>query len=641
MTYCCLVPLSRYPINYTVARGEPFTEIDRFVLRAVRETQDWTLKRLEERFCLPPRLIIEIVVGLAKRGYIGLSGGSQPSLRVTALGHRMMTERRPPAAIKLHDRLSDVFIEKLRGQILLRHELTFATQRSLAARGVALQAIHLQGGQHIYPPDSGQLHAKLSLLTGIGEWIYAVSVAQAATREPHFLPLDVDPVSGAIVNLPHSWHLLREPILDQLKQMLRTSESLSESSYFRRSPHLDETESVIYMEREAGRWHKAAFEKDKHLLCGNRRHEDHLRYVLTEQAGEGSNILIASAFIDTHHLDKRVRKWILDAVRRGARVELLWGYAAYSERKKEDEAIDWLRKLKEEAKELTGQGELSFNERRTGSHVKLLIHGRGDDFQACIGSYNWLSTKPVEEADPNGCFNISFYTDAPGLLAELCLSAAGLWESSSERGLSSQVQHWRSFAQSLAAREVQDEMMARLATEGTEESDSPAASVGTDSGLLPGQVRLRAIHNYEHESRLRDFLRSYIRRCAVVSHTFNTAGTIRLTRFAGGPDEHRPPPIIRYGESLLTASEMSEMEAIANDAGIRLDEEKHLHAKVAIADDRSMITSYNFLAAQTSASSFELREIGLLIDGSEVADALWETLYERYNAPAEASSGEE
>lgn len=615
----CLLPLNRYMVDYSVATGARFSELDRLTLRAVSEANAITVEKLEDVFCLPPRMLIETVVKLAKFGYLGLSGGTHPVLRVTASGRSLSTSDSLPEATQINDNTTPVFVECMTGGLLLGSQLHYTTSDIMAERGLSEYAYRLSSILDPPSPDQGHLYAVLSSRLRPGNWIHNISAVSSPSKNAYWLPLDVDVERGSIEGIPNLWRRrLHDLVISKAKEIISSSAEVTEGSYWKRSSTtITEPEPVV---EETSRWHSVQFVGGD-LLLGTGQHVDFLREALTNEADEGCYILIASAFFDTKALDEEVRGWILEGLKRGAHIDLLWGYEAYDDAGTTDGAIDWLKRLKLEAELDNLPGSLRFNEIKTGSHAKLLIYGKGTTFRGCIGSYNWLSTPPsIAKNDNLAISNVSIGTSHPGVVAEICQSAAGLWSNVFDGQFSPNSERWRHIAQQLSKLSMFDDL---------EEHDTADAEIAADVSTS----RVQLIHNQDHNECLRDFLVTVQERSAVVSHKLGSISTIRLAPFERSRGDRIMPLIVQFGLSEIQLAERAELEERLQTFGGVLVEQPYTHAKVAISDDRAIISSYNLLSGQVHSKSFDLREIGMLIEGGWIADKLWSVLQQ----PSEAA----
>jgi hypothetical protein len=320
------------------------------------------------------------------------------------------------------------------------------------------------------------------------------------------------------------------------------------------------------------------------FLYGNADHEEYLRDALQHAY---STVFIASAFVGLARLEA-IHDPLVDALRRGVIVDLLWGYAA------EDSAVNWLHNTAKEAEREGLPGSLRFNRRPSGSHAKMILTNRSlEQFEACIGSCNWLSFAPIVSA-PYKLTDTSLKLSRPGLLAQLSRCAASLY-----KGLR------YDFGSALYRRQAEAAEMERLEA--------------TDPASIEANAHVSLIQDKEHERSLREWLRVAQHRLLVTS---DHLGSVSATRLAAAEGRARADDFrwtAMYGRTQL---ESDQLRAIADDvrnAGGSLASVPGLHAKAVVSDDVACLSSYNFLSADPFQTASEARELGIVITGSERA----------------------
>src|SRR5262245_20229575 len=117
-----LVPLSQYQIDYTSARGRPYSSFERLILTTLSES-DKTLNDLEALFLIHRRLLVESLVTLTLAGWVAFTG---TGLTLTTDGRIATAANRTPRVRLSTERSSQIVMEKLTG-IFATNRVQFST----------------------------------------------------------------------------------------------------------------------------------------------------------------------------------------------------------------------------------------------------------------------------------------------------------------------------------------------------------------------------------------------------------------------------------------------------------------------------------------------------------------------------------
>ena len=82
-----LIPVSRFRVAYEIARGRPYSRLERRVLEAIADGGA-TLHALTTTFKVHERLLIESVVTLVNVGWVAVTGGAEATFVLTVLKAR-------------------------------------------------------------------------------------------------------------------------------------------------------------------------------------------------------------------------------------------------------------------------------------------------------------------------------------------------------------------------------------------------------------------------------------------------------------------------------------------------------------------------------------------------------------------------
>ena len=293
-----LVPVSRFCITYEVAAGRPFSQLERLILRAIREgTTD--LVELQKTFEVHPRLLIEALVTLTHAGWLAVGSVDREGFVLTAEGSEAAGSDRPPSTTEVSTRQAFVVMERLTGALISNEEVRFASRKDLDR--VWEQAVRLPAEVADNRLDEGQVQHLLPRRKG--EWVRWIGPIDMMSKNAHWLPVNVDLDSGAVVGLPDAWtSRLRSSVVAGAQ---RFANGLSGEARARKwnitpprrppAPNGEGDDDALSLPFPG--WQTAISETDI-FFTG----EDHDR-LLTAALEEGRSILVASAFANVEKLE--------------------------------------------------------------------------------------------------------------------------------------------------------------------------------------------------------------------------------------------------------------------------------------------------------------------------------------------------
>ena len=221
--------------------------------------------------------------------------------------------------------------------------------------------------------------------------------------------------------------------------------------------------------------------------------------------------------------------------------------------------------------------------------------------EACLDSYNWLSA--FDGTGRDTVVNVSVPTTAPGF-SPRCAGA---------RPVSGRALNRRRFRAPLTGGECWPVSL----------RETPRGKLGKrDRGVPKRETSVRLIFDREHEAILREWSATAQHRLLVLSHRLGPAAESRLVRSG----ESSPTLFtVGYGHSELDEEWLSKIDGMVRRVGE--DRPKpHMHAKVLVSDTSACISSYNFLSADPFGTARRARELGVVLEGGEVATWLAERL---------------
>ena len=590
----CLVPISRFRVGFEVAAGRPFSQLERMMLRAIKEGVT-VLDRMQTTFQVHPRILIEALVTLTQAGWVSFSSQEGGGFLLTSEGATATDEGQSPSTTTVTSKTAFLLLERLTGGVIGNDEVRFKSRTQLET--VWHDAVRLKAEVHDNSLDEGQVRQLLPRRQG--EWVRWIGPIDMVSKGAHWVPIGVDTASGRLVGLPDRWRTRLGPVI--LEEAKRRESTVSPSARAKQWPiGGDPSErawsSAGRLDDEippSGTWSTNAAESD--LLFSSEEHTCILLNALEEAT---SSVFIASAFIGKAAIEA-LRNPILNALRRGVNLDLLWGYATGAE--PSDVVLEGLKKLAYEARRDGYAGALRFNGVASGSHAKLLIYDAPTGMSAVVGSYNWLSAVSGQD----GTANVSIRLRHEGVVAEACGCAAGLWAGAESEALSSTADRWRSMAADL---EKQVAKAGRRVGANRAEGDS---------------ATVRLVFDREHETIMREWSASAQHRLLVFSHRLGPAAESRLLRSS---ESSASPFIVVYGFTDLGEERLSRIDGIVRGAGGAVAKLPHMHAKVLVSDASVCVSSYNFLSANPFGTAGRARELGVTIEGGGVATWIAERL---------------
>ena len=590
----CLIPISRFRIAFEIGAGRPFSQLEQMVLRAIKEGVT-DLDRMQASFQIHPRILIEALVTLTQAGWVSLSGQEGGGFLLTSEGAKATEDTDPPSTTVVSSKRAFVLLERLTGGLIANQEVRFSSRNQLES--VWEEAIRLRAAFHENSIDEGQVRQFLPRRQG--EWVRWIGPIDMMSRDAHWIPVGVDTVAGTLVGLPDQWRALGPVILEEARSREDTlSEGARSKQWVVDGELSDRAREGSRLNEGSSSSHSLLMElSESDLVFGGKEHESTLTTALADAV---SSVFLASAFLSKPAIEA-LEEPLMQALRRGVNVDLLWGDAAGSDHG--DSALDALKKIAYEARRGAHKGVVRFNHGASGSHAKLLLFDKPTGMEACLGSYNWLS--PFDGTARNPPYDVSVRLCEPGLVAELCRCVAGLWAGGQSEALSSTADRWRSMAGELerdAAKESRD---------------------GSAQSVEVRDTSVRLIFDREHEAVMREWSATTQDRFFVFSHRLGSAAESRLLR-SGESD----PSLftVVYGHSELDNEWLSKVEGVVRRVGGTIVRLPQVHAKVLVSDASACISSYNFLSADPFGTTRRARELGVVLEGGQVATWLSEHL---------------
>lgn len=586
-----LIPIDRYRVDYEIGCGVPFSMLDFLVLKAVANDHAVELNQLAKTMLLPKRLLIESLVGLARVGWVAI-GGQSAGFTPTAQGLLALAEVSPPEPEQVTLRPGFVLVERLTGLLSSTLDLTYVTTKKLMEDGIWENCRKLPRNPDLPRLDRGQVkpflrHDKKK------EWIRWVG--EPWPQQQVWLHIHVDKKANRVNGLPEAWRIGLTPRIATLLNLPLLSSERSDDNGQRKNRLSVSNQSWVTNSTST-------------LLLSD--HTSHVATLERALAEAKTQVLIASAFASADVITNDLAEPIKSAIARGVRVDLLWGYSAGKTVEEQKQTINALLSLR---KETAGLHMLRFNQTPTGSHAKLLAWDAPNGFYVCVGSHNWLSVRHQRGGVGVTNRELSVVTNHPGIAADVCTTIAGLW-TEPQIAMSAVPDLWHHTAGLLERQAAGELSMAEMANEG----DDLART-------LDSAITIKLVRDQEHEALMRDMLLTANHRVAVTSHKLGQKAPIRLESLRAASEGSSQSVKVRIlaGEVLPGDSELvTIVDTCVRRAGGTFSILHGLHAKVVLADDAVLISSYNFLSADAFGTATDAREVGLYLRGKAIADAV-------------------
>lgn len=577
-----LVPLSRFRVHYCAASGRPYSQIERLVLRAIADGTT-SITGLKDIFQIHPRLLVEAVVTLIQTGWVALSSDRAGEFWVTQSGTDAIENGQGPKSQIVRRSTVRIVREDITGCIERAGVIHYATRQSVSDKYSTYD--------HIRPEildnylDEGLVQYLLPLEEN--EWLQEISGIELDSKGAFYLPVSVDTATGKCVGLPRKWERSVAPYL--LSKTIDTSTSQAVPTI--------ELQTFV-TSRDDYQTFNTNSTNVKHLAGL----EEHRQFVIDALQKANSAIFIASAFIDARNL-VAIERHIIDAVTRGLKVSLLWGYSQ-TDVSPQRSAIDILKRIKYYVgkEDLTGQ--FHFNQEPSGSHAKFCVHDTEDGWNAAVGSHNWLASVPGNH-DALAIRDVSVVIRDKRVVAALSRIFSALWKNTPGEELSVVPGHWQATASLL------DQEAKQLEGSETEHNGNICT--------------VRIVQDREHAAMVRELICNAQERLLIASHQ---VGWIASTRIASLTSKPKSIQII-YGRttSALSEEEISNLDQKYQRVGGKVHRISGMHAKVMVSDSCLYVGSYNLLSTDPFGKTEFTRELGVVVN----ADELCQSVYDIFN----------
>lgn len=585
-----LIPISRYRVEYQLAAGRPYSVFEQLTLRAIHEGAV-DVAQLRQVFQVHPRLILEALVTLTQAGWLAVGGPNMKGFRLTSAGEDAVLSGREPRSRSIFATRTWIVMERLTGGLINEGMVRYLQTNQIA--GLSNKAVRLREQVHDRRINEGAIDVLLPRAKN--EWLYRIESIDLKSRQAHWLPITYNPSTREFDdNLPVAWRNRVGPALEE--EARKAPEMHDPEARALVGPKLLSPKGEQRLEDEDGQSCEITVEWNDFLFSDG-EHFSYLREVLDQAK---SKVFIASAFLRVGCLEA-LKSELLLAIERGVIIDILWGYN--SGRVGEADGIEVLKKISFEARNRKLRGRITYNQVASGSHGKIIIWDRGGAFEACVGSFNWLSVSrslldTTESSHPQFT-NLSMRVRDCLVVARLIRAVVGLWSSGSSRRLDAAPDRWRRVASSLEQAGAESLNVQRAET-------------------VRGTARI--VIDHDHSALLRSALANIGQNLTVISHKLGVAAQTRLVAATNKERQADSNFTVLYGQREVQEIAYTQIEQVMKEAGGLLFRKPGLHAKAILADEWFCIGSYNFLSTDVYGTSSKTKELSLLVESKEITD---------------------
>ncbi|CAM5367565.1 putative protein OS=Streptomyces lavendulae subsp. lavendulae OX=58340 GN=SLAV_07775 PE=4 SV=1 [Streptomyces lavendulae subsp. lavendulae] len=455
-----LIPVSMFSVNFSVARGRPYSRLERRVLEEIGARADVTphqgatLTSLCDTFQVHERLMVEAVVTLVGAGWVAVTSGREAAFVLTDEGQQACSSGKEPASVVVAPAAPCTLVfDRTAGQLARRGEvLTVPKQEARLDLNPSTPVRILRAAL-----DESQIQKLLP--RNSGEWVRSIGRPRLVTFR-RYLPVRVDLADRAITGLPRGWH---QALSNEILAVAHTRQEESEEARVslpapRATARTESLPAAVPASTTApsrrptplsipGRKLPAAVSASPRpgtsfpwldeadpgvngsdgptdqstvatLFSEVSGEEAHQLLINEALATATRHVLIASPTVSVERLSK-LGEAVQAAVTQGVRVDLLYGDTEDGTTPKR--VVDLVHRIGYHAAERLGRDLLKPARQPTGSGAGLLIFdGRNGALEAVIGDYAWTGTPGDRPAR-------SVHVSGTEFMAQVARAAAGLW----------------------------------------------------------------------------------------------------------------------------------------------------------------------------------------------------------------------
>lgn len=566
-TQVVLIPVFHGALYVRVDKGERWSDIEHLILVALANDL-YTISELTQLSRLPEALVSEAIVRLMRAGWVELFETNDRLCFQASVGGRLVAQRDSlPGIPREAPRTLRFVIDRLTGAIFPSKELPpikeIKAQQMMSSSNPPILLSPTTFDQEL----PGDIELLTNLMLDPDEEFISYNAARSWIDSGWYAKVSV--TGQDVEGLPKVG-------ASRLREVIVTKAGSPDEEA--RRNHV----SPITASTDIPAWplHQVELTKDD-IIVGGPEQERLLRTTL-ENARR--RVIIHSTFIRLDQLNSQI-EYLKTAMRRGARVDLLW------DKPDGDGAGKKLRICRELLRQHGINRQVHLHGFPTYSHAKLLFadDGRGNFF-AVIGSCNWLYSGFASVEASVRLRSSQIVADCLVLLEKLV----------GTQGRSSSLRE-------------------DMVTLGYRLRKSPDAKAG--------HVKARLVLGAQHEQYIRQARDDARRYVTVASHRLGGAAETQVLIPAESARRQRPVDVdVYYQQASGPAEEPRVIRELENRyrGAVKITNRDKAHAKFLCWDnDHLLITSLNWLSKDASTHS-PVGEVGVYLEGQGLAEHLRE-----------------
>lgn len=570
------IPLFRGKRRFHLEKGRRWSVVEHIVLASLAD-RPRTADQLAEDGCMHKRLALEMLIRLMRAGWVELRpDGTATVFQASPAGIAAAARAELPVVARPLSRWMNFVVDRITGTIFRPREMPFLHRNAVRERAEREPIVWLESRKI---DAQFEIQDLVSHLFQEDETFVALDPAGDRLMERFGLVLvRGDRVEGLPLRAPAA-------LTEAIREAAAAHPSASIGNLTAPAPR-----SALHIAQDTVPARPITLTPED-LIVGGKENDEALRQVLGEAR---QRVIIHSTFVSVAAF-MRLKPDLIEAARRGARVDLLWGEGDDPRSSGRTRAV--VTKLRGDLIR-SGEDELiRLHAFSTRSHAKFVIadkHGRAPT--ALLGSSNWLSTA-------NRLIEVCVRLRDPAIVGDLLFQAAEL-----SRGRDG---HWTDLTSELASFAAQQGKHSRVE-------------------IKSSQPNARLILGPAHKSLVLDAKRQAKESIFVTSHRISTAARqsviLPLTSADAQSDAKSAIGAKLFYGFEPEANEPSRAAIVAglDMTGIQLlpQLEPSLHAKVLGWDnDDIVITSQNWLSADPSDGNIR-SELGVHLHGPGFAEVV-------------------
>jgi phosphatidylserine/phosphatidylglycerophosphate/cardiolipin synthase-like enzyme len=562
------VPVLKGRTNVVVDKGRPWSVIEHLLLEALCR-REWSAADLSSAAKLPRRVVVEAVIRLMRAGWVDvLEAKAVVAFRANAFGEVAAGKSELPQSFERARRQLNFTVDLVDGGVFRNREWYVYDEYTLRDRAKKESLVWIEPRSISEVWDSDEFY---EVLLDYDETLVSAEPSGYSTKYV------LASVSNGII------HGLPDRATEKLKAAILHAEKSFDPENSTKPQIFSASDIFPSAQSKASKVRPIHFDSNDFVLDGA-AHKKALKHIF-ENASR--NIYIHSTFIS----EEKVLAWlpeITSAVRRGVRIQILWGQNEEAEYVVSSrEGIAKLAKNKD----LLALGDaFLIHPFTTGSHAKLIVadSGKGGAFIAVVGSCNWMSSGFESYEVSVVLRDAHIVRDVVRYFSDLSKRFNGVWSD--------------------------------IATELSKISRSLSVAPDAPKPNARACVVTGGSQHEDYVLRARDEAQTTV---FAASHRLGPISISSvLTPLMESSKTNKVQANVYYGRT-TGAVWGSRQDVIVDEAAkagvtVELIETPRLHAKILAWDDDSvLITSLNWLSAASGDES--LKEIGIFLDAKGAA----------------------